>query len=311
MLAGVALGLSGLSKETSIFFVLFLVTYELLKGEEESGKRRVIAVLEMLAFVGIVFVLGIQLYDSIFATSQNVLTHLKFIFSYGASLKGNGWIDAVLHAPITPINWFLYYSPIGYLITNVTVTGGGTTTTYVGVGYYGVTDKIETWLTFLWAPYVIYLVYKRWKLRKMVQASLDSPSSPPPSVPVVVVVVVAAEGENVVAPPTSPPPTPLPSSAITTLEANGEYKLAVFSLFLLAWTFLPYLALYLYGRVTYPYYMIQSVPAVAIGAAYFVTREWFPRVMVYVLIAAVIGWFFLFYPDKDFLPVWVRALLGR
>ncbi len=265
VLAGVALGLSGLSKETSIFFVLFLLSYNLLVGP--GGTRaRVLSSVKILAAVAIVFVVGLQLYDSLFAPSQTFVDHLKFIFSYGGSLRGDGWIDSILHTPITPLNWFLYYSPIGYLVTTVTVNSGSTSSTYIGVGYYGVTNKIETWLTFLWAPYVIYLLYKVWR-RKLSETEL--------------------------------------------LDIGNDYKLAVFALLLLAWTFFPYLGLYLYGRVTYPYYMIQSVPAVAVGCAYFVTRRWFPKVMIYVLVSAVIGLFIVFYPDKDFLPTWIRVLLGR
>lgn len=271
LLAGVALGLSGLSKETSIFFVLFLLTYNLFFGQG-TNRTRLISTLKIAVAVAVVFVVGLQLYDSLFAPSLTFADHLKFMLSYGSSLKGGGWTDGLLKTLITPLDWFLYYTPVGYLVTTVTVQSGGITSSYVGVGYYGVSDRIVVWLTFLWAPYVLYLVYRKWRQSRRT-------------------------GEQ-----------PLAAEPV---ELSNEYRLAVFSLLLLAWTYLPYLALYFYGRVTYPYYMIQSIPALAVGCSYFVTRQWFPRLMVYVLAGAVVGWFFIYYPDKNFLPTWIRVIIGR
>ena len=79
----------------------------------------------------------------------------------------------------------------------------------------------------------------------------------------------------------------------------------------MAFTFLPYVALFLYGRVTYPYYVLSADPALAIGMAWVMTRKWFPKDVAYILLAGVLGWFIVFYPDKSFLPVWLRVLLGH
>jgi 4-amino-4-deoxy-L-arabinose transferase-like glycosyltransferase len=271
ILSGIALGLSGLSKETSIFFVLFLLTYNLFLGQG-NRRTRLLTTLKIGVAIALVFVAGLQLYDSLLAPSLTFVDHLKFILSYGSSLRGGGWTDGLLRTIITPIDWFLYYTPVGYLVTTVTVQSGGNTSSYIGVGYFGVSDRMVVWLTFVWAPYVLYLSYKKWRTSKS-----------------------AAEES-------------LPSQPVE--PANG-YRLAVFSLVLLAWTYLPYFALYLWGRVTYPYYMIQSIPGLAMGCAYFVTRPWFPKLMVYVLTVAVVGWFFIYYPDKNFLPTWIRIIIGR
>ena len=74
---------------------------------------------------------------------------------------------------------------------------------------------------------------------------------------------------------------------------------------------LAYVGLYFYGRVTYPYYFIQAVPALAMGGAWFLTRSWFPQQIAYIVLAGVMLWFFIFYPDKAFLPTWLRAAIGH
>jgi 4-amino-4-deoxy-L-arabinose transferase-like glycosyltransferase len=95
-------------------------------------------------------------------------------------------------------------------------------------------------------------------------------------------------------------------------ESEGkEFRLARLALFWLLVVLLAYVALYFYGRVTYPYYFIQAVPALAIGAAYFLTRSWFPVGISYIVLTGVFLWFFIFYPDKSFLPDQVRVWLGH
>ncbi|HUI86701.1 MAG TPA: hypothetical protein VLY21_06075, partial [Nitrososphaerales archaeon] len=79
------------------------------------------------------------------------------------------------------------------------------------------------------------------------------------------------------------------------------------------WTWLPYVALWspFVDRTIYPFYMLSAMPALATGSAYFVTRDWFPSKMAIVYMVAAFGWFFLYFPVKDFLPVWIRIVLGR
>ena len=92
------------------------------------------------------------------------LGQIEFILRYGASLTmtptSQGWIDSLLKTPITPWNWVTYYSPIGYLITNVTVSGSTGSYSYVSAGYYGVTNQFEVWLVYLWGAYTAYLWWK-------------------------------------------------------------------------------------------------------------------------------------------------------
>jgi 4-amino-4-deoxy-L-arabinose transferase-like glycosyltransferase len=280
-LAGIALGLTGLSKETGVFLAGALVTYHLAFSSERK-LTRVFTSVEMLALALIVFIVGLQAYDSLltFGAVPTFVDHVKFMLSYGGSLIGPGWTDRVLNTPITPINWLTFYSPIEYFATTVTVctnlVNGSclSSYSYIGIGYYGITNMLETWMTFFWAPLVGVEMY-RWRRAKV--AALE--------------------------PTTSPESTPI--------RENGDFKLAAFAFIWFAWAYLPYLAIFGYGRVTYPFYMVPAIPAIALGCGYFITRSWFPPRLTWVYLIAVAVWFFLYFPDKGFLPGTVRAIIGR
>ena len=65
---------------------------------------------------------------------------------------------------ITPFNWMTYYSAVGYYVS----TGHRQQRPglhYVCVGYWGIPNFFEVWLTYLWAPYTVYLAYRRWRWR--------------------------------------------------------------------------------------------------------------------------------------------------
>jgi hypothetical protein len=90
-----------------------------------------------------------------------------------------------------------------------------------------------------------------------------------------------------------------------------SFRLARFALLWFVFCYFPYIALYYYGRITYPYYILPAIPAISIGCAYLLTRKWFFQEVAYVLLAGVFLWFFLYYPDKSFLPGQLRAILGH
>ena len=52
--------------------------------------------------------------------------------------------------------------------------------------------------------------------------------------------------------------------------------------------------------MTYPFYILPAIPAIAIGCAYVLTRKWFPREVAYILLGGVFLWFFLYYPGQVF-----------
>ncbi len=265
MASGVLLGLALLSKETAVFAVATLFTYQLIFADG-TAKHVFKETAKFVIPAALVFFAGLQAYDVLlaFAKLPTFIQHLEFIFKYGAGLTGGGWKDPILGRFITPFDWLVYYAPVSYLVTTVTVTvasgAASTTVSYVGVGYYGVNNVIVLWLVFAWIPVAIYsLRMKR------------------------------AEG----------------------VPRSKDDQLILFVVTWFLWSYIPYIALWLYGRVTYPFYILPAVPALAVGAAYFITREWFPRRMVWVYLVATFAWFVWYFPLKDFLPVFVRAALGR
>jgi len=145
----------------------------------------------------------------------------------------------------------------------------------VQLAYYGVTNFLVTWTVFIWVPLLAYALYRGYRKPK---ESLEAFG-------------FAQQGS-------SPP-------------LSSEVKYAGFVLTYFLWNYVSYLFLLLDGRVTYPFYVVPAIPALAMGAAYFVTRQWFPRWLLYIYIAAVFVFFFVYFPDKAFLPDWLRALIGH
>jgi predicted membrane-bound dolichyl-phosphate-mannose-protein mannosyltransferase len=263
--SGIILGLALLSKETAVFAVGALFTYQLIFAEG-SFRHVALEASKLALAAALVFLIGLQSYDILFAAAKvpTFIQHIEFIFSYGGSLVGGGWKDAVLGRYVTPLDWLVYYAPVSYLVTTVTVTiTGGTTAqafSYIGVGFYGVNNVIVLWLVFAWVPMVVYRLLKK-----------------------------RPEGEP---------------------RSRDEQTMLVMLVWF-AWSYLPYIALWIYGRVTYPFYILPAVPALATGAGYFVTRDWFPKHLIWFYLTAVVAWFFWYFPLKDFLPAVLRAALGH
>ena len=280
VVAGVLLGVSALAKETALFAVFALATFILFFGEG-TGRNRLYSIIKVGLAVGLVFAGGLQIYDWTLGTSQysTFLKNIEYIVSYGSGLNGGcpwacGWTNSALGGYITPFNWLTYYSPVGYFITTVTVNPGNIH--YIDVGYYGVTNFLETWTVFIWAPLIAYVLYRH---RKGRQPSLEE---------------FGFEGEA-----QSPPSAPL------------ETRFAGLTLILFIWGYLPYIFLFFAARVTYPFYIIPAIPAMAMGTSYWLTRTWFPRWLMWLYLAMVFGFFLIYFPDKGFLPVWLRAIIGH
>ena len=299
VISGALLGLAGLAKETAIFLALALLTYILI-FENEKLRHRTVAVLKVAAVVGLVFIIGLQAYDSILVspslpgttscpmTGSSFVQQIGYMLCYGSSLNSGcpwacGWRDTNLGTYITPFNWITYYSPVAYLRTVVSVCPKsvnnvceGGAYSYVSIAYYGVTNFLETWTIYIWIPLVAYSLYRYFKQK---QPTLDTFGP-----------------EGVVS----------DSASLT-----GEMRFASFALILFLWSYVPYLALFFAGRVTYPFYFLPAVPAVAMGAAYWITRSWFPRWLMYVYVAMALVFFFIYFPYKGFLPDWLRVLIGH
>ncbi len=264
VVAGVFFGFAALSKETAIFALAAVGSYELFFGGQGlRGSAKTVlsmAVPAVLVFVGV-----IQLYDSTLAASALpwFYQQVSFMLTYGASLQGGGWKDIFLHRYITPFDWLVAYTPVSYLVTNVTVTLAGAASSvlrYVSVGYYGIANQVIVWMVFMWVPLSLYRHVKG-----------RAPEAAP----------------------------------------SREDRFGLFLAVWFLWSYIPYVALWAYGRVTYPFYILPAIPALAAGAAYFLTRDWFPRKVAVVYIVAAFLIFFLYFPVKDFLPVFIRTWLAR
>ena len=296
VISGAMLAFAGLSKETAIFLAFGLFTYNILLGGG-TRKQRYLSTVKMAVVLALVFAAGLQTYDSLLATPAvpTFVDQMKYMLSYGSSLIASQWACQPTTgywcmfpnngggAPILPIDWLLYYSPVGYYATSVTVCPAsvngvcqGGQYTYVSIAYYGVTNLIETWTTFIWVPVVAFLLYR---YRRKPGSGLDQFVSGEPG------------GHGLQLPP--------------------DLRFAALALIWFVWNYVPYLFLLLGGRVTYPFYFIPAIPSVAMGAGFLVTRKWFPRWAAYVFVAAAFVFFFVYFPYKGFLPDWARVAIGH
>jgi hypothetical protein len=296
VLAGIFLGLAGLAKETAIFFALGFLTY-IIFFDESTRKSRAFAAFKVALVVGLVFVAGLQVYDSTLATPAvpTFYQHISYILSYGSSLIANKiacqpttgyWCKYPNDpggSPILPTDWIVYYSPVAYFATSVSVCPNvvngvcqGGQYSYVAIAYYGITNLLETWTIYIWVPLVAYLLYRQFRKP---QPSLDQFGF-----------------EEIGAPPP---------------RLSGEVKFAGLALVWFLWAYLPYIALFFAGRVTYPFYFVPAIPAVAMGCGYWVTRSWFPKWLMVIFIVMVFVFFFIYFPEKGFLPDWLRVIIGH
>jgi hypothetical protein len=261
----------------------FLTEMTQLAKRRPEMKHLLLSGVELVCVSAAVFALGMQAYDSLFASHAFPLftDQLRYIISYGSSLIGGGWTYGN-HIQITPFSWMTYYEPVPYYKIIISVCVGsivngvcqGTSTVFPGVAYYGVTNFIETWTTYIWFPLAALVA---WRVYGPVRRGLEKFGFSDPA------------GRTL----------------------TGDQKAAVLALVWFSWGYFPYVLLYAYGRVTYPFYIIPAVPAIALGAACFLTRNWVPRYAIYLYLAGAFAIFFLFFPSKAFFPDWLRALIGR
>lgn len=279
-LTGISIGLATLYKETAMFLFLVLLLYHLFLA---PGSRRYIAVstTKFVLSVFVVFAVGLQIYDGAFGAgvATTFIGQTEFILRYGASLTLNPSVQACL---------FHYQASdsCGWIDTvlNAPITPWNWVTYYSPVGYLVTSVKVSSATSsysYVSAGYYgITNQFEVWLIYFWGGYTIY--------------LWWKTRGK------------PMASG----VEAT-EFKLARLALVWFLVVFLGYLFLFYYGRVTYPYYFISAVPALAMGAAYFLTRAWFPREIAYIFLAGVFLWFFIFYPDKAFLPTQVRVWLGH
>jgi hypothetical protein len=296
VISGIFLGVAGLAKETAVFIALGFLTYVILFGDG-TWRLRVYSVFKVALVLALVFAAGLQAYDSTLGSPAmpTFVNHVGYILSYGSSLKADKlacqpttgyWCKFPNDPggpPILPTDWILYYSPVSYFATSVsvcpnTVNGAcqGGQYTYVALAYYGVTNLIETWTVFVWGPLTALVVYRHF-------------SRPQPRLEEFGFADGGGQSPNV----------------------PGTTKFAGLTLTMFLWTYVPYIFLFLGERVTYPFYFVPAIPAVALGASYWLTRDWFPRKLMYVYLAMAFIFYFVYFPAKGFLPDWLRVIIGH
>ena len=282
LISGALLGLSVLSKETAIFLIASLVTFHLLLSREPM-RTRLYSSAKITLVAVFVFCAGLQVYDSLLTGGQvpSFINHIEFMLSYGSSLTCSPFnCPGAFHDPsgatITPLNWLTYYAPTMYYGSSVKVCAGTSCQSYTALSYYGVTNMMETWSTFIWAPIAIIVLYRLLRNRRS-STTLDQ------------------FGFTATAP---------------ARLSFQESELVVFALIVFVWNYFPYIFLFLAGRVTYPFYFLPAVPAVALGASYLITRDKIPKIVALMFLIAVFAWFFVYFPDKSFLPTAIRTFLG-
>ena len=271
VIAGVLFGLAGLAKEVAVFMLLAFMTYILL-FEEGSRRSRIDSVLKVSLLVGLVLVGGLQAYDSALATS-----------AYPNFLHNVNYILGYGSGLTTGCPWNCgwsdaatggYITPLNWFTYYSPVAYFKVYTTYIFVSYYGVTNLLVSWTVFDWVPLAANTLYRYSRRPK------GTPGAQPPD-------EIASAKER-------------------------EAKFAGLALVTFLWGYLPYyVILFLMDRVTNPFYVIPAIHAIAMGAAFWVSRDWFPKKLMAVYLVMVFVFFLIYFPDKGFLPVWLRIIIGH
>jgi hypothetical protein len=355
--AGALMGLALLSKETAIFLVAAIVTFHLLRGKELSSRGRIFSSLKLILVSFIVFSAGLQMYDSLLTGGQvpTFVNHIQYIISYGSSLvchpSGFDCPGAFLNVPgnpstaITPLSWLIYYTPTTYFKSNVIACTGSSCQTYVNIAYYGVTNMIETWSTFIWAPFAAYVCYRIWKKERTGKQEVSILTFPmkhevdkTPQQPLSIenmekiaklkllldsAAITKEEYDiqkNMILRNTGIEQSQIfldkgENTSVTLSKGTAnrrflESDLPILALVIFCWSYFPYLILFIQGRVTYPFYFLPAIPAISLGLSYLITRSFFPRAIILALLIAVILWFTIYFPDQSLLPSWITSHLG-
>jgi hypothetical protein len=258
---GAVMGLSVLSKETGVFLLASLATYQLFFGEGREWTQRASGALLVVLSALAVFAVGLQLYDSALTRFPLFIDQIEYILGFGSAFRSPGPLpilsvlsgnqpvhDFIIDAEgctscarSGPFDWMTFYYPIEILSLPLQ-----------SLRLYIVGDTPMVWMVYAWVPFAVVLLRG--------------------------------------------------ASARSTCPGA---RIAGFALVWFVWNYVPYVVLYLFGRYMYVWYLVPAVPATAIGAALVVTRGWFPRWLMVLYIAILVGWFVYFFPNKDFLSALV------
>ncbi len=177
MITGTLLGLAGLAKETAILPALALLTYHILFGGGSGGSRvdlgrhhfisRLATGLIILVVAGVTFAIGVQVYDSLYASTPFPLfiDQVRYMLGNTAGHVGQGYTCGPGSAPITAYDWLTYYCPTQYY-TSMTLGAG-----FYDVAYMGISNMAELWMTFAWVPLAAGVLVASYRRRRSLQTS--------------------------------------------------------------------------------------------------------------------------------------------
>lgn len=251
---GFVLGLSFLSKETAVFVIPALLCYNLLAGEG-NAKARVASTLQILVGAAAVFILGLQLYDSLLTPFPTFVSQLELMLSFHVGAGPTQIISLMQYANCNPypglcptnfslVPHFLYsHLPFSIVPGTAAEFWAGTNPldylTYLPPVAFPtalmlVVNYPLVWMAFVWTPLV---AWKLWKHE------------------------IGADEK------------PLLLAAMIFLWNTGS-SIYVYSFL---------------GRASFEWYILPAVPAFAIGGAYLLTRPRMPKLGFYTLLAVVLS----------------------
>ena len=117
MVAGSLIGLSILSKETGLLFVIAILAYSFLARHDLSMKRALL----LLGAAALVAAVGLELYDVVLTPFPSFIAHIQYILAYNHEIGLSGWAQEswlpFLGGTVIPMAWFLFYPPFGFIST--------------------------------------------------------------------------------------------------------------------------------------------------------------------------------------------------
>ncbi len=155
---GAVVGLAMLAKETMVVLVGVAAVYAALQGAPGTGARQAARRAgTALFFVGvsafIVFMAGLQIYDSAYRAFPNAFSHVARMIRHNRAISAPAFSDAV-----HPWQWFSGFTPSGYFVTSAAI-GKDLKRTYVQ--YMGQPNLVTVLLIWLALPFSVPLVKQR------------------------------------------------------------------------------------------------------------------------------------------------------
>ena len=254
LLTGAALGLSLLAKESAVFIIVAILSFELLVADG-PWRKRLLSSAEIVVGIVIVFCVGLEVFDAAFTTFPSFLSQLELMvnFHFGA---GPGQItylaeagDCNLYTALCPTDrsllpHFLYGDlPLGPIISNNCFECWAAQNPLDWLTYFPpvvlpqalvtAPNYALVWLSFVWVPLAA------WKFR--------------------------------------------------VIRATQEGKVLLMGLSIFGWNVVSNLYIYsVVNRPVFEWYFLPAVPGLAMGGAYLLTRPGIPKWARYGLVAAVV-----------------------